>query len=185
MTKKFNNRQNEEIKVDGKTYWISRSVAVVGVHLAEHNDKMYVLVEKRSAKMDCPGKWAVVSGYLDWDESAYDAVLRETIEETGFDVLENRYWQVYNNNEEPIKVSSDPSRDARQNVTLIYMFVYEYADGLPLEVESFKNDEVDDVMWLDVELLSNDGLFSDPNVWAFHHDDVINNAIRKYNETFH
>jgi 8-oxo-dGTP pyrophosphatase MutT (NUDIX family) len=185
MERKFKNRQNEEIKVGDKSYWISRSVAVVGVHLAEYHDKMYVLVEKRSKKMDCPGKWAAISGYLDWDESAYEAVLRETFEETGFDVPEQRYWQVYNNNEEPIKVSSYPDRDARQNVTLIYLFVYEYPDGLPLEVESFKSDEVDDVMWLDIELLNNDGFFSDPDVWAFHHDDVINNAMGKYNETFH
>lgn len=183
MEKKFIHRENKELHVDGQIYYHSRSVAVVGVHLAQSNGERYVLVEKRSNKMDCPGKWCVPCGYLDWDETTYNAVMRETYEETGFYVPEQTDL-VYNNNEEPIKVNSIPSRDARQNVTLIYLFVYEFKNGLSNEVTLFESPEVDEVMWLNINNLDA-GYFSKSDVWAFHHDDVINGAIGKYNETFH
>ena len=65
---KFKNRANEEVKlVDGRTKWISRSPAVVGVTFINVGKEIFILTEKRSAKMDEPNKWAVVSGYLDWD----------------------------------------------------------------------------------------------------------------------
>jgi 8-oxo-dGTP pyrophosphatase MutT (NUDIX family) len=183
MTKKFNNRENKLINYEGVDIWLSRSVAVVGLHFVESNGEMYVLIEKRSNKMDCPGKWSAACGYLDWDESAYEAVIRETYEETGFYVPDQKEL-VWKNEGEPIKVNSAPTKDARQNVSLIYLFVYKYENGLPKEPISFTSSEVDEVIWLNINNLDS-GFFSDPGVWAFNHDSVIGNAVGFYNKTFH
>ena len=49
----FKNRANEEVKlVDGRTVWLSRSPAVVGVILVKVEDEIFVLTEKRSEIMD-------------------------------------------------------------------------------------------------------------------------------------
>jgi len=184
MIIKFNNRENKLINYEGKDIWLSRSVAVVGIHLAKSNGETYVLIEKRSNKMDCPEKWSAVCGYLDWDESGYEAVVRETYEETGL-YVPFQTEMVFNNKSNPIRVNTDPHKDARQNITLVYLFVYEYTDKLPKEVTMFRSSEVDDVMWLNVNNLDNGSYFDDTSVWAFHHDSVIADAVGFYNETFH
>ena len=66
MKPQFKNRPNNVYKIKDKEVWESRSLAVVAVLFSISKNGIYVLSEKRSQSMqDEPGKWALVSGYLD------------------------------------------------------------------------------------------------------------------------
>ena len=87
---KFNNTPNTLHTIEGRMVPESRSVAVVGVIVAidKHTSlsylgckDIYVLAEKRSRNMDSPGKWCLPCGYLDWDETGPEALIREVYEE--------------------------------------------------------------------------------------------------------
>ena len=73
-------------KETNKSYWISRSVAVTGLISAVGKDgEVYFLLERRGP--GCPdniGKLCSICGYLDWDETLEEAIVRETYEETGY-----------------------------------------------------------------------------------------------------
>ncbi len=174
----FKNRANEEVKLqDGRTVWLSRSPAIVGVILAMDNDDVYLLAEKRSAMMDEPNKWALVSGYLDWDENGYDGIVRETFEETSFYIPFFKDQLIFDNDRQPFYAHTDPHTDAKQNVSLTYIFIYEM-DEIPWHVQEFSDPEIDQVKWLKV----NTEVFDVGKDWAFHHDERIAMAIDKYNE---
>ena len=75
--------KNFAVKVEGKTYWISRSVATA-VHVFKViNSDLYVLVEKRGSGVQYPGLYCIVCGYLDYDETLQEGAIRELREETG------------------------------------------------------------------------------------------------------
>lgn len=101
-------------KEDNKEYWISRAVAVVAITYTKINGEIVYLMERRGP--GCPdniGKLCFPCGYLDWDESLVDAVIRETKEELGLKLLSAnvKFW----------KIIDDPKADARQNVCVRYM----------------------------------------------------------------
>ena len=170
----FKNRGNSEHKLaDGRTLWESRSPAVVGIILAIVKDNIYVLTEKRSAMMDEPNKWAVVSGYMDWDETGIEAIIRETYEETSFHIPKWKNRLVFDNDEQPFYVHTDPKTDAKQNVSLSYIFIYEM-DKLPMEVEQFQDKEIDAVKWMEISEVFKE------SQWAFNHDERIEMAVEKY-----
>jgi 8-oxo-dGTP pyrophosphatase MutT (NUDIX family) len=103
---------------DGKKYWISRSVAVVGllevwVETPE-DDACYVLAVKRGDGIDDEkNKWCIPCGYLDWSETIEDAVVREVYEETGIKT-EKEDWRL-------MRVNSDPYSN-RQNISFLYVY---------------------------------------------------------------
>ena len=69
-----------------------------------------LLLIKR-AKEPHLGEWALPGGYMDADETASEAVVREVLEETGVKV-------------KPLKmigVFSDPKRDPRQTVSIAFL----------------------------------------------------------------
>lgn len=178
MTKTFKNRPNEVVDAkykDGTTkkIWVSRSPAVVGAIFGKYNDTTYVLTEKRSNTMeDEKGKWAIVSGYLDWDETGVEGIIRETYEETSFYIPDYDKVLVFDNDGQPVYVHTDPSTDAKQNVSLTYMYVFDFDRydtlPLPMDVENYKDTEVDEVKWMklsEYNLQSKD--------WAFRHDERL------------
>ncbi len=83
----FNNRKNEPLVLeDGRTIWHARSCAVVAeVCLYNTADKRwYILLGQRGAGVpDCQHEWGLPCGYLDWDETLCEAVVREVWEECG------------------------------------------------------------------------------------------------------
>jgi len=169
----FHNRENECIIHEGKEYWISRSVAIVGIILARIGDKTLVLSEKRSMLMDQGGKQSLVCGYIDWDENGFDAIRRETYEETGIDLNTIKPDLIYNNNEQPYYVKTDPDEN-RQNISLSYIFDYDFGPSghyCMIESEKFTSSEVDKVEWVNINDLANYD-------WAFDHDHRIKNALK-------
>lgn len=71
-----------------------------------------ILLVKRTEKLLEGGKWAIIGGFLDRDETLIEAVSREIFEETG--------WKV--KNIKLLKIVDDPNRpnEDRQNVAFIY-----------------------------------------------------------------
>jgi len=173
----FTNIANEVITdTTGKLHWISRSPAVVGIHVAIHGNEIYLLIEKRSAMMDEPNKLCVPCGYLDWNESGYEAIIRETFEETGFYVPAYQKQLLFDNDKQPFYVQSDPGKDAKQNISLSYIFAYKFNE-MPMHIEQFKNDEISEVKWLNLKDFLNNEKDMD---FAFNHNERIHMAIKKF-----
>lgn len=83
----FANRQNPKVYTQtGQQVYLSRACSVVAeVCLYEVTQaKWYILLVKRGeACPDFQGDWCLPCGYLDWDETLYQAMIREVYEETG------------------------------------------------------------------------------------------------------
>ena len=120
---KFNNRQNKCVRtVDGDEVWNSRSVAVVGMILMRHEGEIYVLIGKRGEALPNEvGKWCMPCGFLDFDETCEEAVVREVWEETGLNLYKatEQYHVIYDHLHYPWKIHSIPDGEA-QTVSLHY-----------------------------------------------------------------
>jgi len=168
----FKNTPNKRIVHEGTEYWISRSVAVNGVIIAIKNKQPFVLCARRGPNSaDFQGKMNLVAGYLDWDETGTEALIRETWEEVGLDL-----FSTYENNKilqedlfEPWAVKTEPSQN-RQNVSLRYGLIVKMDDETELPDLSIENNEVDGEtetpMWLRIDYVEN-------YEWAFDHDKLI------------
>lgn len=107
---------------DGKKYWISRSVAVHGTLEVcnQETGNNYLLVIKRG--QGCPdeiGKWADITGYVDWDETLEEALKREIYEEIGLDLQKVKHV---------IKLSGVNEFGKKQNITIIYRVLLNYSE---------------------------------------------------------
>lgn len=190
MTKpKFNNRENAHVVykvmegnkfVVNHDFWISRAPAVVGIVFAfGTGDGPRVLVIKRSDKMpDEPNKYGAPSGYLDWDETGFDGMIREVYEETSLYLPDYDPFLIYNNYEQPFYVHTDPTTSKLQNVSLHYLMVYDFhqePDFFPADIEKYSDFETAKVKWLKLQKFYNSNY-----EWAFDHDKRIEMAMRYY-----
>lgn len=174
---KFNNRENERVVLpDGRIIFIARSTAVVGCVLCVNDDKLSVLMVERGPKVDNSGKWCMPCGYLDWDESLKEAVIRELFEETGldFDALD-KSKVLYAELDNPYRVQSSP-KSHRQNVSHHFGIVIQ---GPPPELpktKAMQEGEVASVEWVPLdaiptkENLESSGL---KDYFAFNHNEDI------------
>jgi len=177
----FKNRENTLHKIGNKDIRDSRSCAVNAVVLGLYKDDIFALVEKRSGTMeDEPGKWCVPCGYFDWDEDGLESITREVYEETGLYLPNFKNNLVFGNREEdnendfqPFYVRTSPKVN-RQNISLYYIFIYDFSNGLP-SVEEYKNEEVEVVKWLEISKV-----YSSKYIWAFGHDEIIEKAVVKF-----
>ncbi len=71
-----------------------------------------ILLEKRNNKLVEGGKWALVGGYMERDETIIDAVKRETLEETGYKIKNIKLLTIIDNPNRP--------GDDRQNIAFVY-----------------------------------------------------------------
>ena len=188
---KFNNTQNEHIvfrhitnqgsyKVDA---WISRSVAVVGIVFILVENTMKVLIAKRSKNMlDEAGKYGIPCGYLDWGETAFEAMTREVYEETSLYLPEYKDYLIYNNKEQPIMFRDNPTNN-RQNVSLIYLSVFDLnksPDLFPDHILNYSNKETEKVEWMKI---SDFYLrYETEYKWAFNHNKTIKEALKHFNK---
>lgn len=189
MEKKFYNTPNERIQIRHTTndetkvldYFISRSVAVVGVVFAiPLVGSTCVLITKRSNKMrDEANKYGVPCGYFDYDETGYEAMMREVYEETSLYLPDYSDILFTNNHEKPIFIQDNPIKDKRQNVSLIYLSVYDFSgcmNRFPTEIVKYTDKETAEVMWMSlIDFYTKNNEME----WAFNHDETIKNAIKQ------
>lgn len=166
--KKFKNKPNQPHKLeDGRILWESRSVAVVACIVAKCEGELYVLANKRgTGTMDNGGKWNLPCGYLDWDETGTEAVIREVYEETGIDLDKyiGEYSLMCNHLKEPWFVNTS-TKENRQNVALRYGCVIR-VNELPEVTDGHSElNEVEEIQWIHRDDIDN-------YEWAFNHDDV-------------
>jgi ADP-ribose pyrophosphatase YjhB (NUDIX family) len=144
-----------------------------------------ILISKRSEKMrDEAGKVGVPCGYLDWDESGYFGMMREVYEETSFFMPDHEKQLLFNNDKQPFFVKDDPKADKRQNVSLLYLSVYDFQgkmDLFPVDVEGFTCKETAWVKWMKVAEFYGTYMKYE---WAFNHDETIKSALQFFHRNF-
>ena len=176
----FKNRHNWFIERDDKVYWISRSVTVLPVVLfvlsgkeePEKGDRIFVPLGKRGEDLpDEVDKWGLPGGYLDWDETATEAVIRETYEELGLNLLEirDRCQKFQGDFEQPYFVYSLPHR--KQNVTLLFALMF-WVDSLPELKPQVSSGEVQEAKWFELDTAVQTNL-------AFGHDKIIRDCLQQ------
>jgi mutator protein MutT len=106
-----------------------------------------ILLIKRGVEPD-KGKWGTPGGYVGWDESAEEAVVRELKEETGL-VAESVEF---------LTVSSSPKRHPQQVITIAYRVKVGQSNPQ-------KGDDADDVRWFPLDAV--------PKPLAFDHEHAI------------
>ena len=174
MEKKFNNRPNTCIKQDGKEYWLSRSCSVNGLVAAFvegcYTDVFILVVKRGKGAPDNVGKYCLPCGYLDYDETGFDAFLREVYEETGLDIINYELTcdvNIINDEVQPFYVNSRTSNN-RQNVAMYYHYVFK-TDKLPeTSLEFNEPDEIEEAIWIKKSDVDNYD-------FCFGHNDIIKN----------
>ena len=179
----FKNRENKRIQLpDGTVYFHARSTAVVNCILCLHNGEVFALMAERGKSLDQAGKWCVVCGYLDWDETLTEAVKRETYEETAIDVDDLLYkgkvlWADLNN---PYHIESDPSSN-RQNISLHYGILLSGPfPELPVS-KAVSTGELEQIEWVRLSAIhSNDELKArgQESLYAFNHNEEVHQFVR-------
>jgi 8-oxo-dGTP diphosphatase len=179
----FQNTPNQCIHFDGKDYWMSRSVTVLGIlffvvgrpsteNLA---DNTYVPLGLRGVALpDEVGKWGLPGGYLDYDETVGGALLREVWEELGINLRELCVqYRFIGSLEQPYYVFSEPIR--RQNVTLRFpaLFFVEAFAQLPALLTKVTEDEVAETRWFSLREALGMEL-------AFGHQTIIQHCLEHY-----
>jgi ADP-ribose pyrophosphatase YjhB (NUDIX family) len=112
-----------------------------------------ILLGKRSEGLLEAGKWCLLGGYVNRDETTAEAGIREAREESGW-LIEN--LQILRINDNPVRPHED-----RQNVDFIYI-----ADAI--EKVGEKDWESEEVVWYPLDALPADDQI------AFDHLDSIN-----------
>ena len=155
----FKNKPNKFVRDEsGKIQWISRSVAVVAV--VKWMDKF--LVVKRGPAVSNPNKWCVPCGYLDWNESASECVVREVYEESGLNL---RNYDV-TGSEQPYELVTEPGVNWKQDIA-IHFLVTINSEAEPItDYSKVDDEETLDIKWITVDELSN-------YKFAFNHDKRI------------
>lgn len=180
--------KNFPVKVDGKEYWISRSVATCVFIFKIKGNELFALIERRGkGAADEQGKLCTTCGYLEWNEQLIDATVRECLEECGFFIKKERL--------QFMGIDSDPN-EAHQNVTAHYVYFAKKNEDFDLDrAVGGEKDEVSEVKWFKV------GEFNKPiknnqpvqNVylkvniyditaedWAFGHDRIMIEHLSKF-----
>jgi 8-oxo-dGTP diphosphatase len=173
--KKFNNVQNTCIKQDGKEYWISRSVGIVAIIVAIKNNEEYFLIGKRGKGLpDMVGYYNLICGYLDYNETGFQAMKREVYEEAGLDLddIALNYKISYISYDDPYHIDTNP-KSHKQNISIYYDFIFNIGDEQDFpkfNLENVDENEVEEVLWMNKKDLSKYN-------FAFSHDKIISECF--------
>lgn len=113
-------------------------------------DDQILLVKRAKNSLVEPGKYVLPGGFMDHDESAAKAAMREVLEETGYQVKSTTLFMLI-----------DQPRlkgDARQNVTLIHLVT------VGAKIQS-PDHEIESTTWFPLDQL--------PQKIGFDHADII------------
>ena len=165
---KFTNRPNFPISdaATGEQHWISRSVAVIAIPLFYVKGVPHIPLGKRAIAMQLfPGYWGLPCGFLDWGESAADAIRREVWEELGLELTSEMI------NSQPNFINTDPNPDENETIGLRFIIRVDTEGELPQLTSS---EETPEVKWM---ALDSDGLWTAEQL-AFNHQEIIEWALR-------
>ena len=129
--------------------------AVVDGIIVENNK---ILLVKRATHLSNPGKYALPGGFVNRDETVYQAIIREVLEETGYQSEVINLLSIIDN---PNRAGED-----RQNISFVFLLK-------PIKKISSSDDEVSEVIWFDINKLPNQSEF------AFDHYQIIG-LYKKY-----
>lgn len=155
---------NFPVQHEGKTYWISRHVAVTCFVFAPVNGEWCVLANKRGSNTpDFQGYWNCPCGYLDFNETTAQAAMREVYEETGVVLNKVSLWYI-----------SDKPDENRQNIVFRYYAILPKACELNKDsnARGGEQNEVEDCDWIPIRMLP---LYK----MAFDHDTLADKLSRE------
>jgi 8-oxo-dGTP pyrophosphatase MutT (NUDIX family) len=170
---KFKSTPNRCIHLEGEEIWISRSVTVLPVLLFVSKGIQYVPLGLRGSDLpEGVGQWGLPGGYLDYDETATQAIYREVWEELGLDIPQLvGNFRFQGNLDHPYEVYSTPRR--RQNVTLKYALRFHLNEAdLPALNPQVSAGEVVEAKWFEVDKAVTMPL-------AFNHHEVIQDCLQR------
>ena len=111
-----------------------------------------ILLVKRAKKLLEGGKWALVGGFVERDETIQEAMAREAHEETGYEVLDSTLLRIIDN-------PNRPGED-RQTVAFVYVCTVGEKTG--------ESDwESDEQKWFDLSALPDE-----KNIAFDHYEDI-------------
>lgn len=158
----FKNKPNRVIYSDGEEIVHSRSCGTCAHIMCrrEEDGHWFVLAIKRSEHNNSEvGKWCVPGGYLDWDETAAQAAIREIWEECNLNILE--IIEEYTKNKrlgyegftrnEPWGIDTNPEN---VNQTIVINFGMLIATPKELPHIDSNSEEAEDIQWIDIANLA-------------------------------
>ncbi len=110
-----------------------------------------ILLTKRADWLSNGGKWSLSGGFIDRDETASDAALREVHEETG---ITGKIIELFAINDHPDR------GDDRQNIVLIFVVQLEH------QSDQYDRNEVTELRWVTADNIP------PKSDWAFDHYEV-------------
>lgn len=186
---KFNNRPNRPHTIKtgiGEEFvlWDSRSVSVDAYIYAScnkiENGMSHILTIKRTKTMrDEPNKFGVPCGYLDWNETTYETMIRELYQETSLYLPNYERFNIFDYNQRPFFIDDDPKSNKRQNVVFNYMTILYFENDInsfPRFIEQFTSRETARVKWMTLKDFQ-----TIPRDWAFNQDEKIMAALAFFN----
>ena len=193
LPKKFKSKESDHVRYGftspstgvkiKQDFYVSRAVALTGLIFANTQEGIKVLIAKRSKSMrDSPEMLGLPCGYLNWDETRHEGMMREVYEETSFYMPIYEPYLIYNNYSQPILTKDDP-KELHQNISHIYISVYDFVDSTDFfmtEIEKFKCKETEWVKWLPIKEFFEKYYYK--NSWAFGHNETINMGWKHWND---
>lgn len=180
---KFNNRPNPKIQTqDGRMLHHARANAVVAeicLYDTQQQTWSILLMQRGLQDQEFAGSWALPSGYLDWDETLYQAMMREVYEETGLwipAVLQQS--QAVLSDPEPWRISDVPTGE-KQNLAFHYAVLFAWSNGdyPELSVQSDDPHETLSAQWVSMHQASHMAL-------AFGHQHNIQQLLQQKAQNF-
>lgn len=155
----------------GKLYWISRSLAVCGFIIVGNTKTptfKFLVSQRGKGAADNVGSWQCTCGYLDYDETAEEAMIREVYEELGLDLTRLPHATM-----NLLSVMSDPKKDTLQNVSLRFLIELLEEDlDIPKLLKNLeKNRGGEEKEVSDIKLISPEEI--DNYTWAFNHGEIL------------
>lgn len=162
-----NNPKNFPFRHRGMTFWYSRACAISGFIFAKNEEGEWCVLANKRGKgaPDYQHHWNGIAGYVDFNATTEETVVRECYEEMNVKFPIERL-QFY-------KLISNPSEN-HQNITARYFAKVEdmvttdpyLTPSIPTTENGGEKDEVEAVAWIPISQI-------DEYQWAFNHNAVI------------